>query len=319
MAPIVSVAPQTAEMAANSKAFMNVSKGKRERIGLGVILCIAVLMFFCPLANLHGAFAGDKTANGLSVGSELTLLRSGLDASTAQYSTHVAPGSASPASLIVPFSVRTEWLASLFIFAALTCAALALLDLLSFQKAIAALGLAGGCFGALAILQLVMINAGVRVWTAELIRSGAFGSPRDPFVAMRVLIARSFELVPGPGLYVLTACLFLVSALSYSGAITRIESVVRRSPRVEFSQSIRVRPVDAEYPPETCSTVDISKEGLYFETGRQHYYPGMEVRLTRNPQLGDLADEEERASVVRVNQLPDGTCGVAVRIISPTA
>jgi hypothetical protein len=303
---------------------MSRSKSNRERLGLGLLLSIAMLMFVSPLVNLHGAFAGDETANGLNVGSALSLLRSGLDASTAQFTANQghapvsAPeGSAAAVSLRVPLSIQSESTATMLIFAALACSALALLDLFSIQKGITALSFAGGVFGALAIAQLVIMNDGMHRWTAQLIDSGAFGSPRDPFVAMRVLIARSFELVPGPGLYLLTACLFLVSALSYSSAIQRIESVMRSSPRIAVAASIRVRPIDPQYTAEICTTRDISRAGLYFHTPIPHYYSGMEIGLTRDPDSVGLGNEEERGSVVRVDRLKGGMFGVAVRVVTP--
>ena len=305
---------------------MSASTNNHERAGIGAILCIALLMFFAPLISLHGALAGDESANGMSLSARLSSLRSSIDITNLAFAQGRggSTGSADEHPLAsvpidLPQSLKFEWVASLLIFAAEICAALALVALFAARRAAGPFSLAGSFFGALAILQLFVLNTGVRQWTSQLIESGMLGSPHDPFVAMRMLMARSFQLDPGIGLYVLTACLLLASALAYTSAIPRMASVVRSSPRVEVSVPIRVRPVDPQYPEEISTTLDVSQHGVYFVSERKHYYAGMELRLRRNPQLGDMASSEERASVVRVRTLEPGKFGVAVRLISPTS
>jgi hypothetical protein len=305
---------------------MSASTKKTERTGIGAILCIALLMFFAPLISLHGAFVGDSPSNGPNLSASLTTLRSNLSSTNSAFS-HGREGTTGSSaeqpmtseSLSLPLSLSIEWLAAVLIFAALACAALALICLFVARRAVGALCLVGGFFGAFAILHLFVMNAGVRAWTSNLIESGMLGSPQDPFVAMRMLMARSFELDPGIGLYVLTTCLFLASALAFTSAIPRMESVVRSSPRVQASEPIRVRPVDSQYPEESTTTVDVSEHGVFFVSARKHYYAGMELRLTRSPQVSDLGDREERASVVRVRPLEGGKVGVAIRLITPSA
>ena len=58
---------------------MAVKRDKLERIGMGLVLCIALLMFYAPLVVLHGAFSGDESINALSVRSTLSQLRSGIE------------------------------------------------------------------------------------------------------------------------------------------------------------------------------------------------------------------------------------------------
>jgi hypothetical protein len=303
---------------------MAVSKNILERVGIGLALCVALLMFFSPLVILHGAFAGDESVNGLHVGPRLALLRSELEAASSGVSPDREGSSGSavespaiPKPFDVPISLRMASLVPLAIFAAFAFAALALLDLFLIRKATGTLAFLGGCFSLLAIVHLMIMNSGLRTWTAELIASEPLGSPEDPFVAMRILMAHSFQLTPGPGLHVLTACLFLVAALSYSRAIPRMERVVRRSPRVESAQTIHVRPLDPVLPEENCTSLNVSQFGLYFETAATHYYSGMEVRLTRNPGAGDAPNHEERGSVVRIDKLADGKRGIAIRILKP--
>ncbi|MGB6545792.1 MAG: hypothetical protein WA871_10460 [Candidatus Acidiferrales bacterium] len=302
------------------------NKSNGERAGLGLILCIALLMFFAPLVSLHGAFVGDETANGPNLGARLTTLRSAFNVSSSAFArghaaaaTSAAEHTPSSVPLNVPESLRLEWLASILIFAALACAALALLSLFLFRKATAALSLAGGCLGALAILQLFAMNAGVRSWTSDLIESGLLGSSQDPFVAMRMLMARSFQLDPGIGLYVMTTCLFFAGALAFSRVIPRMESVVRGSPRIQIAEPIQIRPVDTRYAEESLTTLDVSNHGVYFVTARQHYYPGMELRLTRGSRGSDAVNHEDRGSVVQVRPVEGGKFGIAVRLISPPA
>jgi hypothetical protein len=303
---------------------MAVSKNILERIGIGLALCVALLMFVSPLVILHGAFAGDESVNGFHVAARMAQLRSGLDAASSGVSPDRADstGSATESPAItkpidVPLSLRLASLVPLAIFVAFAFAALALLDLLFIRKGIGTLAFLGGCFSLLAIVHLMLMDSGLRAWTAELIATEPLGPHEDPFVAMRILMAHSFQLTPGPGLHVLTACLFLVAALSYSRAIPRMEAVVRRSPRVESSQIVHVRPLDPALPDETCTSLNISQYGLYLETSATHYYSGMEIRLTRDPDAADSANHEERGSVVRVDKLPDGKRGVAIRIIRP--
>jgi hypothetical protein len=300
---------------------MAVSKNILERVGIGLALCVGLLMFLSPLVILHGAFAGDESVNGLHVGPRLAELRSGLEAaSTGMSPLRGGSGMESPSSskpFDVPLSLTMASLVPIAIFAAFVFAVLALLDLLFIRKATGTFAFVGGCFGVLAIVHLMLMNSGLRTWTAEMIGSQQLGPNEDPFVAMRILMAHSFQLTPGPGLHVLTACLFLAAALSYSRAIPRMERVVRRSPRVETSQTIHVRPLDPALPEETCTSLNVSKFGLYLETAAMHYYSGMEVRLTRNPDAGSTAGHEERGSVVRIDKLADGKRGVAIRIITP--
>jgi hypothetical protein len=305
---------------------MTASKNRKERLGIGLSLCVALLMFFSPLVILHGAFAGDESVNGFHIEARLALLRSGLEATSSGLSQNRAVSSASAvqneavsSSASVPISLRIAWLAPLAIFAAFAYAALALLDLFLLRKATWPLAFIGGCLGLYAIVHLVILNSGLRYWTAELIASEPMGPRDDPSVALRILMAHSFRLSPGPGLYALTVCMFLASALAYSRAIPRIELVVRRSPRLEISETIRVCPLDPALPEETCKSVNVSRYGLYFETRATHYYSGMEARFNRNPGAHDSTNREERGSVVRIDTLGNGKHGVAMRIIFPVA
>jgi hypothetical protein len=304
---------------------MAVKRDKVERIGMGLVLCIALLMFYGPLVVLHGAFSGDESINALRIRSTLSQLRSGIETSSG-FSTDQSvfpdvqgenPSTEKPLNL--RFILSIGWLVPLSIFVALFYAALALIDLLFLRRAAGALSLLGGCCAALAIVLLLMLNSGIQSWTAELVQNAPLRSGEDISAAMRLLMAHAFQVSPGPGLYVLASCLLLVAALSYSRAIPRMERVVRRSPRSEGPQSVRIRPIDSRFPEETCVTRNYSQHGLYLVTEAAHYYAGMEVSLIRTPDAPGSQPREERGSVVRVDKSDSGKSGVAIRIISAPA
>lgn len=54
----------------------------------------------------------------------------------------------------------------------------------------------------------------------------------------------------------------------------------RRSRRIKISQPVRLRPSDPNYTEEVQTTVNLSRDGLYFTTALKHYYVGMQVRVT---------------------------------------
>ena len=89
----------------------------------------------------------------------------------------------------------------------------------------------------------------------------------------------------------------------------------RRAPRAKVSQPVRVRPLDSNCRGEVCTTLNVSRTGLYFATSVGHYFAGMDVNVTRNFQPDDPTNREEPANVVRVDKLRSGKWGVAIRII----
>src|SRR5579862_5835570 len=97
----------------------------------------------------------------------------------------------------------------------------------------------------------------------------------------------------------------------HSGFVDR-----RRSPRSKVSQRIRIRPSDPGHKEMICATANHSQSGLYFMAATGHYFPGMNVFVTRHFRLGDATHREERAVVVRVESLGGGHVGVAIRNLS---
>lgn len=298
------------------------SSNQRENIAIALILCIALLTFFFPFVGLRLP-VGDQSGGVYDVRSTFTLLHSSLAIFTPPRTSEAPnaaahPGTATfttPEPLLIPFSLRMASLPAWLIFAALACAALALLDLFSIRKGVAAISLAGGCFGAVALGHVMLMSSDLRTWTENSMQGGALGSPADPAFPTRVLMLNTLHVNPGPGLYLLTTCLMLVPLLTFTRAIPRIGSVTRREVRVSVAQPVRIRPLNSRYSEETCVSVNLSRNGLCLDSASSHYYVGMEVYVTRDPQPGEPANREEHGSVVRVEKLADRKCRFSIRII----
>jgi hypothetical protein len=91
----------------------------------------------------------------------------------------------------------------------------------------------------------------------------------------------------------------------------------RRSHRAKISRPLRVRPSEPrdDHFEDRPISVNASKEGIYFTTRRENYYPGMRVFVTfpyTSPH--DPMNSEYVAQVVRVEKLPNGKFGVAVHL-----
>jgi len=287
-----------------------------ERVVFGLILCIALLMFSQPLVRLHGP-NGSQVIDALNVRSEMSQLQSNLsviaapDASASHVNAAGASTSAKPIS--IPFSLRMASLVPWFVYAALGFCLVTLVDHFFFRKAVALLSLLGGSAGAIAVLQVMLMGSDLQSWTEMLMNTELINSPKDP--SGLIMMANSFLIRPGYGLYVLTTCLALVPLLSLTRAVPRIRSVMRRERRVSLSQPVCVRPLNSRYPQDNCTSLDVAKGGLRVESSLNHYYAGMEVYLTRNAGAGGQANPEEHGSVVRVEKKQNGGCCIAIHII----
>jgi hypothetical protein len=92
----------------------------------------------------------------------------------------------------------------------------------------------------------------------------------------------------------------------------------RRSRRAKIVRTVRVRPSEPrdEHFEDLPLSVNASKEGIFFTTRRETYYPGMRVFVTfpfSSPH--DPMNCEYVASVVRVEKLPNKKFGVAVELL----
>jgi len=83
-------------------------------------------------------------------------------------------------------------------------------------------------------------------------------------------------------------------------------------------QVVRIRPFDPQLPPEYCTTVNLSQDGLYFTTAAAHYAVGTNVYVTGDFQPGSPIHKAVAGAVVRVDQLADGRFGVAIQIVAGT-
>jgi hypothetical protein len=91
----------------------------------------------------------------------------------------------------------------------------------------------------------------------------------------------------------------------------------RSTPRAKFGQTIRIRSFESPPRDEICTTINVSRRGIYFVTSASHYYAGMDVAVTRNFNLNDVLNREENGEVTRVEKRPDGQWGIAIRLLGP--
>jgi hypothetical protein len=91
----------------------------------------------------------------------------------------------------------------------------------------------------------------------------------------------------------------------------------RSSRRAKMARPLRVRPSEPrdKHFEDLPVSINASKEGIYFTTRREDYYPGMRVFVTfpfSSPH--DPMNCEYVAQVLRVDKLPSGKFGVAVHL-----
>jgi len=88
----------------------------------------------------------------------------------------------------------------------------------------------------------------------------------------------------------------------------------RREPRAQIARPVYVEPADPDGArfEEVHTTRDLSRSGFFFVTEKGSYRPGMQVHAI--PSFGCL-NLEYVGEVVRVEQLPEGGVGVAVRLL----
>ncbi len=93
----------------------------------------------------------------------------------------------------------------------------------------------------------------------------------------------------------------------------------RRSRRINIGEPVRLIPSTphGERFEEIGTTSNVSREGFYLLTKREHYQEGMRLLVTlpyHSPR--DRRDCDYLAQVVRVELLDDGQRGVAVQLLS---
>jgi hypothetical protein len=91
----------------------------------------------------------------------------------------------------------------------------------------------------------------------------------------------------------------------------------RHEPRENISESVLICPCDPEYAEEVCTTLNVSRTGLYFATTTDHYYPGMNVIVTFDSRSANPMPQQYIGDVIRLERLEDSKWGVAIRILVP--
>jgi len=92
----------------------------------------------------------------------------------------------------------------------------------------------------------------------------------------------------------------------------------RRSRRAKIAKPLRVRPSEPrdEHFEDLPTSINASKEGIYFQTRRENYYKGMRVFVTFPfTSHHDPMNCEYVAEVVRVESLPNNRFGVALHLL----
>jgi CheY-like chemotaxis protein len=90
----------------------------------------------------------------------------------------------------------------------------------------------------------------------------------------------------------------------------------RRRKRVKVSGQVRVRATDSNVPPfeDIATTIDVSRDGILFSTSRQDFRKGMAVGVTFPfSSAPNALNSEQSAEVVRVMDLGNGQCGIAIQ------
>jgi hypothetical protein len=93
----------------------------------------------------------------------------------------------------------------------------------------------------------------------------------------------------------------------------------RHQPRTNLSQVVRIRRFDPSWPPEYCTTLNVSQDGLYFATSEGHYALGLNIYVTSEFRTNSLINYAMEGVVVRVDRLENEKWGVAVHIFSPSS
>ena len=92
------------------------------------------------------------------------------------------------------------------------------------------------------------------------------------------------------------------------------EQELRASRRVKIARPLLARPSDPKCMEEVQTTLNTSRDGLYFRTRAKHYYVRMRVSVILGYVPTDRCNSTSFGEVVRIDRLQDGSFGVAVQI-----
>ncbi len=90
---------------------------------------------------------------------------------------------------------------------------------------------------------------------------------------------------------------------------------LRRLRRTKLPVPVRLRPEEVRVGEEVATARNSSRDGVYFTTPRNVYYPGMTLRMAYPYYLSSSGIHPEcTAHVVRVEKLSDSEWGVALKV-----
>jgi hypothetical protein len=97
----------------------------------------------------------------------------------------------------------------------------------------------------------------------------------------------------------------------------KAQSNARRRERLKVSLPLEVRPFDARFAEivDVGEVLDFTRDGLLFATCMPHYFIGMRLLGTFPFGAKVTAHKKFLGSVVRMENRPDGTLGIAVRFV----
>jgi hypothetical protein len=107
----------------------------------------------------------------------------------------------------------------------------------------------------------------------------------------------------------------IATATETSLVSTILEQERRDTPRLGIAKRVLACPVGPEYKEEVQTTSNISRNGLYFETRSKHYRVGMPISVVEHYSPETRYNSPSFGKVVRVDDLADGSSGVAVQIL----
>src|SRR5579863_6320053 len=98
---------------------------------------------------------------------------------------------------------------------------------------------------------------------------------------------------------------------------SRFQPESRRRKRLKVSLPVQVRPFDARFSEivDVGEVIDFTRDGLFFATCMPHYFMGMRLLVTFPFGEKISAHKKFLGSIVRMEDRPDGTAGVAVRFL----
>jgi hypothetical protein len=91
----------------------------------------------------------------------------------------------------------------------------------------------------------------------------------------------------------------------------------RRRERLKVSLPLEVRPFDARFAEiaDVGEVLDFTRDGLYFATCMPHYFMGMRLLVTFPFGKKISAHKKFLGTIVRMENRPNGTLGIAVRFL----